>query len=471
MRSVRLLHEECALFFLRNFALGLSCIVTRSRGAYDPVHHFEAIRVYGNMHEYAYYFIDLVIGTPLQRVSVIIDTGSALAAFPCKGCSHCGKHIDPAFDVAASSTARWLHCGENCSEECKDGHCTYHMSYGEGSAIDGFWFEDYVQLDDAIQRNPPVRSKMGCHYNENKLFYNQTVNGILGLAPSGTTLLHDLLADHQHVESSIFALCLGEWGGSLVVGGHNVSYHMGPIQYLPLITESGNYAIPITAIKVDGQEVTTQLGKTAMVDCGTTRTFMGTEPYQALCNAIESFCNTKGCNASQQGPGSCWTVREPTEVARFPKVEVVVQNMSINWIPGAYMYRAGDETSTTWCYSFKDDGPGADTILGISWMLQNEVIFDMQHGLLGVAPAACPEQRERPAAPAPQERNGAAWEVQVVVSGRTVAVSVAWWQAALVLGITLLILAYLVHRLLCRSGHACAKLREGESSQGHVQSH
>jgi hypothetical protein len=32
------------------------------------------------------------VGTPPQRVSVIIDTGSHHTAFPCVGCK-CGKHV------------------------------------------------------------------------------------------------------------------------------------------------------------------------------------------------------------------------------------------------------------------------------------------------------------------------------------------------------------------------------------------
>jgi hypothetical protein len=34
----------------------------------------------------------LWVGTPAQRVSVIMDTGSHHTAFPCQGCK-CGKHV------------------------------------------------------------------------------------------------------------------------------------------------------------------------------------------------------------------------------------------------------------------------------------------------------------------------------------------------------------------------------------------
>ena len=41
---------------------------------------------YGTHYAYIY------VGTPPQRQTVIIDTGSHYIAFPCKGCQDCGTH-------------------------------------------------------------------------------------------------------------------------------------------------------------------------------------------------------------------------------------------------------------------------------------------------------------------------------------------------------------------------------------------
>ncbi len=38
------------------------------------------------------HYVFLWVGTPPQRVSVIVDTGSHHTAFPCVGCN-CGKHV------------------------------------------------------------------------------------------------------------------------------------------------------------------------------------------------------------------------------------------------------------------------------------------------------------------------------------------------------------------------------------------
>merc|ERR1712187_446834 len=61
----------------------------------------------------------------------------------------------------------------------------------------------------------------------------------------------------------------------------------------------------------------------------------------------------------------------------------------MTWVPASYLYRRGQ--SSMWCNTFKDDGPDAEFTLGAAWMLNHEVVFDMDSGRLGIAPAICPE--------------------------------------------------------------------------------
>lgn len=55
------------------------------------------------------HFSYIYVGTPPQRVSVIIDTGSHHTAFPCVGCQ-CGKHMDPLFDPKKSNSSEIMQC-------------------------------------------------------------------------------------------------------------------------------------------------------------------------------------------------------------------------------------------------------------------------------------------------------------------------------------------------------------------------
>ena len=69
------------------------------------------------------------MGTPPQRVSVIVDTGSHHTAFPCDGCRNCGKHTDPYFMPKQSSSNHEVKCTE-CSggAKCTAGHCQFSQS-------------------------------------------------------------------------------------------------------------------------------------------------------------------------------------------------------------------------------------------------------------------------------------------------------------------------------------------------------
>lgn len=59
---------------------------------------------------YGTHFVYIFVGTPRQRQSMIIDTGSHITAFPCVGCAQCGTHTDKYFDPRASTTVRPEQC-------------------------------------------------------------------------------------------------------------------------------------------------------------------------------------------------------------------------------------------------------------------------------------------------------------------------------------------------------------------------
>jgi len=365
----------------------------------------ESARLYGNINKYAYYFTDLLIGRPNpQRVSVIVDTGSSLCGFPCKGCAHCGRHIDPPFDIEDSKSARWIACGQDCQGTCLQGHCYYTQSYTEGSSISGFWFQDEVSLGDALQGNPPVTATMGCHGDERNLFYTQRVNGILGMAPhrnSGRpTILQDLFTDKRHVNPDVFSMCLNEWGGELVVGGWNRSNHVDRtgVQWIPL-SHTGYYSVKPQKLLIGGMDLgfrPEQLGKT-LVDSGTTFTYFPQEVFGTLTSALIAACEAKpsACGARRVGR-DCWRLDGGAEnPGSFPSLALTfIGGEVVQWPPRAYLFQREDPS--LWCHAFADNGAQSDTVLGVSWMIHKDVIFDLEHSRLGVAEALCPSYYKAP---------------------------------------------------------------------------
>lgn len=386
---------------LERFAHVLSLLWV-CRGRYDEARHIETVRLYGHFEEYEYWFFDLLIGTPPQRASVIADTGSAVIAFPCKSCVHCGKHIDPNFDFDKSSSARWVTCEMGCPmrSNCdkKTNHCKYVQSYLEGSSISGWYFQDYVQLGDAIQHNPPIVASMGCHNEEKHLFYTQRANGIVGLAQDtqGGGLLAKFLKDSTHVNARIFAICIAEWGGEMTVGGWYEDLHSAPITWVRLGPDANRYHVYPSKILMGQDEVTSNVGN-CFVDSGTTFTWVGSGVFRAFRDALTKYCNDHACGMKR---GNCWVLEQDvqTSLRRFPTFYWEFDRdpaKRIPWVPHAYLHPQKG-SKETWCLTLSDDGATAGQTLGMSWMAHQDVIFDIDGKKMGVAPAACREHKERP---------------------------------------------------------------------------
>lgn len=137
---------------------------------------------YGTHYVYAY------VGTPPQRQSLIIDTGSHFTAFPCTGCKQCGEHTDPYWDPKKSSTSNILKC-----PNFKDGKCQVTQSYTEGSSWHGYKVQDKLWIGGEkphlLPKGPEyaVNFTFACQSDETGLFRTQLADGIMGMSAAPDT--------------------------------------------------------------------------------------------------------------------------------------------------------------------------------------------------------------------------------------------------------------------------------------------
>jgi hypothetical protein len=63
--------------------------------------HLQNAALHGNSTDLQYFYVDVFFGNNKERQSLIVDTGSGIAAVPCKNyCKHCGEgHLNSYFDV------------------------------------------------------------------------------------------------------------------------------------------------------------------------------------------------------------------------------------------------------------------------------------------------------------------------------------------------------------------------------------
>lgn len=141
-----------------------------------------------------YYYVEAYVGTPPQKKSLILDTGSHLTIFPCYGCYSCRNHLYNIFDSSKSSTFDKVNPAKTyfdwqCNYSDANDNCRFDQSYTEGSeytgfyAIDNFIFENELNND----RHKNLKHVFGCAMKETNLFYSQEVDGIIGFGVTSET--------------------------------------------------------------------------------------------------------------------------------------------------------------------------------------------------------------------------------------------------------------------------------------------
>ena len=231
---------------------------------------------------YGTHYVDLWCGTPPQRQTVIVDTGSAQTAFPCGGCDDCGSpdyHIDAYFEHTESISFQTTQCA-NCSQRatCSNNmiqqHCEIFQSYSEGSSWEAFEAMDTCYIggfhntaalidsedntnnnnngdndnnnnndndndNDSIDPNHakdfgfPLR--FGCQTLVTGLFKTQMADGIMGMCDEKKSFWHQMYRAHK-IQEKLFSLCYtrppssltsrnGTEAGALTLGGTDKRLH------------------------------------------------------------------------------------------------------------------------------------------------------------------------------------------------------------------------------------------------------
>jgi hypothetical protein len=267
----------------------------------------QTVPLLGDFDELAYHYISVFVGSPPQALSVIVDTGSSLLAFPCEGCQQCASQHRQ-FLHRNSSSASPLKClstGPDASQEpyCNScgafGECGYSRAFSEGSAIGGKFVNDLVRLGPG-EEGAGVRVQFGCHQRESGLFLTQEADGIIGMS-AGTLALPTALGAGTGAPAS-FSLCQVTRGGTLTLGGWDPrlwldpSMALGPPPSTPIrLTPHGLYTVEATGM---------QLGPGGAGDC-----------------APGAGRASPPCAAWPWMEDSQWFLREPTASAQEAQVQ------------------------------------------------------------------------------------------------------------------------------------------------------
>jgi hypothetical protein len=230
---------------------------------------------------YGTHYADLWCGTPPQRQTVIVDTGSGVNAFPCSGCtSSCGVpdyHIDKLFTEADSDSFEKLSCDECLRGNCGgNGECLMSMSYQEGSSWSAYEGLDecyvgglhdkavYFNKDTIVPAmndvNPETAAafrfplKFGCQTHLTGLFKTQLADGIMGMDNAASSFWSQMFSAHK-ISVQQFSLCFsrqptpdrkGTEAGAMTMGGYDSRLHdKSDLVYATTEHTTGFYSVHI----------------------------------------------------------------------------------------------------------------------------------------------------------------------------------------------------------------------------------
>lgn len=372
-----------------------------------PAEHIEYAVLYGNVESLGYYYVDLLVGTPAVPQTVIVDTGSRLTAFPCKGCTECGVHQNEYYDIYNSSTSFIVGCkqGYACSS-CEKETCRYYHSYAEGSSISGYLVRDYVTIGDPKRHNDPVQFVFGCHSVETNLFKSQLADGIMGLARNdqNTNTLIDALYSIRDINTQVFSICLGKENGYMTVGGYNDTMHQGVVEFTPYYDQFF-YAIEVEDIAVQDkrlrfkqEDFSTLYTVGTILDSGTTFVYLRDKIFKSVIRQYNEYCQKPGnCIGNRvyiKGESTdCFSYEDSSNLTQggffrsFPILTFYIGGITVDWLPENYLY-AYSSSDSTYCIGIYNNHEGAN-VLGAIFMRGFDVVFDKEREMIGFAESNC----------------------------------------------------------------------------------
>ncbi|CAF90923.1 unnamed protein product, partial [Tetraodon nigroviridis] len=364
------------------------------------------------------YYIEMSIGTPGQKMNILVDTGSsnfAVAAAPHPFITHF-------FNTALSTSYR--SAGRPVA-----------VRYTQGN-WEGELGVDLVSMPTGPNGTVPIN--IAAILSSDGFFLPDIHwQGILGLAypllarpDSSVTPFFDSLVRQLGIPDvfslqmcgaglSAGAAAAAALGGSLIMGGTEPTLHRGPVWYTPIV-EEWYYQVEVLKLEVGDQNLDLDCREyntdKAIVDSGTTLLRLPVPVFNALVDAItrSSLVRRRSragltagvdlpliCQIQDFSAGfwdgsklACWMKGE-TPWRFFPKLSIYLratntsESFRITILPQLYIQQITDLDGTLDCFRFGVSSSVNGLVIGATVMEGFYVVFDRAQRRLGFALSTC----------------------------------------------------------------------------------
>ena len=246
------------------------------------------------------YLVDILAGTPPQRLLLAVDTGSDLVWVRCSACRDCSRHVPgAAFFARRSSSFAPYHCYDRqcrlvprslSQQSCPSDHL--HSPCRYQAVAEGFLSRDTAAVNSASGDETYLRPlSFGCVFNVSRA---TAEHGIMGLGRGPLSFPSQVSRRYGNT----FSYCLRNSSSFLLFGDSKENL---TLRYTPLLTNPlcpTLYYVGIEGASVDGVELPIESTVWAMdhstgaggmvVDSGTTITFLPDPAYRQVLAAMES---------------------------------------------------------------------------------------------------------------------------------------------------------------------------------------
>ena len=360
-----------------------------------------------------------------QKFDLMLDTGSQLTYFPCKGCPFelCGIHEHPYYDYDMSKTFRKLNCSTSAADAayCNaqpdvllcdtnisyTNECWFGIGYVDGSGGGGYMAEDTFTLGDELA---PAKITFGCGgvMRADGTYLRQ--DGMAGFS-RGNTAFHTQLAKAGVIDAHVFGFCSEGMETStamLTLGRYNFGRRVPKLAWTRMLGED-NLAVRTMSWKLGDKTISGSSNVYTILDSGTTLTYLPSAMHHDFMTHLNETARNAGLSVIIVGNGThCFyenqrqsSLTQYTLTQWFPSLTITYDpDVTLVLRPENYLF-ANNIDLHMFCAGIKatDDLARANgeqvLLLGQQTLRNTFVEYDLENNRVGMVVAECENLRKK----------------------------------------------------------------------------